>query len=112
MSDKPAGMTLSGIAISPGVVTGRVRLVKDVRDRVNRGEIIVVRNSSSEWLVQLLNAEAVVSEYGGRVSHLAILCRQLGKPGVSAIGNALAILHDGDLIKVDGSRGEVLIYGR
>ncbi|MBA4377916.1 MAG: phosphoenolpyruvate--protein phosphotransferase [Gemmatimonas sp.] len=46
---------------------------------------------------------------GSRTSHVAILARSLGIPAVAGLGAAVAELHDGELVAVDGDRGEVVL---
>ena len=46
---------------------------------------------------------------GSRTSHVAILARSLGIPAVVGLGADIAELHDGDLVAVDGDRGEVVL---
>jgi phosphoenolpyruvate-protein phosphotransferase/dihydroxyacetone kinase phosphotransfer subunit len=51
---------------------------------------------------------AIVTAEGGPTSHTAILARSLGIPAVVGACDAL-LIHDGDLVLVDGSTGEVVI---
>jgi pyruvate,water dikinase len=46
---------------------------------------------------------------GGMLSHGSILARELGIPAVANIRNARDYVADGDLIRVDGERGEVVL---
>ena len=55
------------------------------------------------------NVEAFVLGEGSRTSHVAILARSLGVPAVVGLGAAVEDLADGDLVAVDGVRGEVFL---
>ncbi len=46
---------------------------------------------------------------GSRTSHVAILARSLGIPAVVGLGAGVAELLDGELVAVDGDRGEVVL---
>jgi phosphoenolpyruvate-protein phosphotransferase (PTS system enzyme I) len=46
---------------------------------------------------------------GGVTSHIAILARTLNIPAVLGMGDFVAQVRDGDLIGVDGTRGEVIL---
>ena len=46
---------------------------------------------------------------GGVTSHIAILARTLNIPAVLGIGDFVAQVTDGELIGVDGTRGEVIL---
>lgn len=52
---------------------------------------------------------AVVVEAGGRLSHAAILTRQLGIPAVSRIDEATRRIRPADRLLVDGTRGTVVV---
>jgi len=47
--------------------------------------------------------------HGSRTSHVAILARSLGVPAVVGLGDRLGELAHGDLVAVDGDRGEVIL---
>jgi phosphohistidine swiveling domain-containing protein len=52
-------------------------------------------------------AAAVVTDVGAPLSHAAIVARELGIPAVVGCGNATALLHTGDRVRVDGPAGVV-----
>ncbi len=52
---------------------------------------------------------AVVVEAGGRLSHAAILTRQIGIPAVSQIDEATRRIRPADRLLVDGTRGTVIV---
>jgi len=52
---------------------------------------------------------AVVVEAGGRLSHAAILTRQVGIPAVSRIDEATHRIRPADRVLVDGTRGTVVV---
>ena len=43
------------------------------------------------------------------MSHAAIVCREYGLPAVVGTGRATALIHTGQLIRVDGSTGIVTV---
>jgi pyruvate,water dikinase len=54
-------------------------------------------------------ASAIVERRGGMLIHGAIIARELGIPCVNGISRATEILHDGDLVTVDGHLGIVTV---
>jgi phosphotransferase system enzyme I (PtsI) len=52
---------------------------------------------------------ALIAERGSRTAHAAILARSLGVPAVFGVAGALTAVQDGDLIIVDGDKGEVWV---
>jgi pyruvate,water dikinase len=51
--------------------------------------------------------EGIVSEYGGLLSHLAILAREQEKPVVVTFFPKRENIQVGDKIKIDGSNGNI-----
>jgi len=54
------------------------------------------------------NVEAFVLGEGSRTSHVAILARSLGVPAVVGLGADVTDFTDGEILAVDGVRGEVI----
>ncbi|HSW13888.1 MAG TPA: phosphoenolpyruvate--protein phosphotransferase [Solimonas sp.] len=59
-------------------------------------------------LAQQNLAAAFVTEYGGPLSHTAILARSLGIPAIVGLRDARKLLRDGETLIVDGEPGHVL----
>lgn len=51
---------------------------------------------------------AFVTEYGGPLSHTAILARSLGIPAIVGLRDARRLLREGELVILDGEAGHVL----
>jgi phosphohistidine swiveling domain-containing protein len=99
----------SGIAISPGIASGRARIVRTPLDATGfeQGDILVAPSTDPGWTPLFLRAGAIVMETGGFLSHGAIVAREYGIPAVANVPGILAALRDGESITVDGSRGRV-----
>ncbi|MFT4046461.1 MAG: phosphoenolpyruvate--protein phosphotransferase [Solimonas sp.] len=52
---------------------------------------------------------AFITEYGGPLSHTAILARSLGIPTIVGLRDARRLLREGELVIVDGEAGHVLV---
>ena len=50
-----------------------------------------------------------VTDVGGATSHTAILARSMAIPSIVGLENARALIRDGELLIVDGTRGVVLV---
>jgi pyruvate,water dikinase len=55
---------------------------------------------------------AAVTDIGGLTSHAAIVSREYGLPAVTGTGVATTVIKTGDILKVDGSVGTVVIIKR
>ncbi|MSQ10014.1 MAG: phosphoenolpyruvate synthase, partial [Dehalococcoidia bacterium] len=103
-------LLVSGVPASPGFATGAVRILLDpaqARD-VQPGDILVTAGSHPDFLVAMKRASAVVTDTGGRTSHAAIVGRELGIPCIVGAESASKLLHDGQIVTVDGTWGRVL----
>ncbi len=100
---------LKGTGCSAGTVTGTVCTVSGPEEfhKLRKGEILVCRLTDPEWTPLFTLAGGVVADTGGELSHAAIVAREYRIPAVLGVGIATSVLKDGDLILVDGTRGEV-----
>ncbi len=108
--DPPGGgVALVGLGASGGTTTGRVRILSSPRDghRLVAGEVLVAPTTSPDWVPVMRRAVGVVTDSGGLTSHAAIVARELGLPCVVGTSTATSVLHDGDLVTVDGLAGTV-----
>lgn len=118
----PRDVVAKGIAASPGAAVGRIVFSSQAAQAsLARGEpcILVRRETEPEDIRGMHSAAAIVTERGGVTSHAAVIARGLGLPCV--VGASLRVdakerrivadgrnLHEGDIVTVDGTTGEVL----
>ncbi len=102
---------LRGIAVSPGVVTGKARVIAEPSEgrHVEPGEILVAPVTNPAWTPYFVPAAGVVMDLGGILSHGSIIAREYGLPAVVNIGAASRIIKTGQTLRVDGDRGVVTI---
>ncbi|MEK7282079.1 MAG: putative PEP-binding protein, partial [Chloroflexota bacterium] len=100
---------LKGIEASPGMVAGPVKLVKNADElhKVNKGDVMVTEMTTPDFVPAMKRAVGIVTDRGGKTAHAAIISRELGIPCVVGTGKATHILHDGQVVTVDGSHGKV-----
>jgi pyruvate,water dikinase len=105
------GSEIKGLAVSPGVVEGRARVVLDplADEPVEPGEILVCETTDPSWTSLFLVTAGLVIDIGGPLSHGAILARELGVPCVINSRIGTQVLRTGDLLRVDGDTGRVKV---
>ncbi|HQP83083.1 MAG TPA: phosphoenolpyruvate synthase [Methanoregulaceae archaeon] len=98
---------VKGQGASPGVATGRVVVIRDVKDTgsVKAGDILVTKMTNPDMVPAMQKVAAIVTDEGGMTCHAAIVSRELGTPAVVGTRNATSILKPGQLITVDGEKG-------
>ncbi|MCK5577046.1 MAG: phosphoenolpyruvate synthase, partial [Dehalococcoidales bacterium] len=104
-----APVLLQGVAASPGVASGPVKIIKSASqiDRVRAGDILVAEMTTPDFVPAMKRAVAIVTDRGGRTAHAAIVSRELGIPCVVGADKSTATLTDRQIITVDGSRGKI-----
>ncbi|MBN1941236.1 MAG: phosphoenolpyruvate synthase [Candidatus Diapherotrites archaeon] len=105
-----AKVVLKGIAASPGVVSGKVRVVPNSKDvsKVQEGDILVTKMTSPDWVPTMKKSKAIITDDGGATCHAAIVSRELGIPCVVGTQTATELLEDNDIVTVNGFDG--LVY--
>jgi pyruvate,orthophosphate dikinase len=111
-----------GVAASPGAAKGQIVFTPDdAVDWAQRGrKVVLVRPfTEADDVHGFFAAQGILTAEGGKASHAALVARGMGKPCVAG-ASALRIdldagvlrvgdteLHEGDLIAIDGSTGQV-----
>lgn len=102
-------LILKGDSASPGISSGPVKIVllaKDI-DKVLPGDILVAPMTNPDYVPAMKKAAAIVTDSGGKTSHAAIVSRELGIPAVVGTQEATKKLKNGNVITVDGTKGEI-----
>ena len=113
----------SGLPASPGAASGEIVFDADEAEALkgHGREVILVRTETSPEDIHGMHAAAgILTTRGGMTSHAAVVARGMGRPCVCGAG-ALRIdpkagtmtaggqtFRKGDVITIDGARGEVL----
>ena len=109
--DEASGATLlTGLGASPGVVAGKVRLMRELQAdaTIGKDEILVAEMTSPDWVPVMRHAGALVTDDGGMTCHAAIVSRELRIPCVVGTRNATRLLKSSQLVTVDGTSGEIV----
>jgi len=100
---------LTGIAASPGIASGKIKLVETLEDlqKINKGDILVTKMTNPDMVVTMQKSAAIVTDEGGLTAHAAIVSREMGIPAIVGTQKATAILKEGEIVTVDGFTGKV-----
>lgn len=115
----------SGLNASPGAAVGEVVFSSDdAVARANEGrKVILVRwETNPDDLKGMVAAEGILTSHGGKTSHAAVIARGMGTPCVCGverfhidaaekvvrIEGGDRVLHEGDVISIDGTQGIVV----
>jgi len=108
-NDENAKVLVTGLGASPAIASGKVRVLSspDQRAELLDGEVLVAPMTSPDWVPTMRRASAVVTDSGGMTCHAAIVSRELGIPCIVGARTATQVLRNGELVTVDGKRGQV-----
>jgi phosphohistidine swiveling domain-containing protein len=111
MDGATIGDPMTGTGIGGSSFVGRACVASSADDAIERlepGDVLVVRATSPAFNAVLMIAGAVVTADGGQMSHAAVLARELGIAAVIGASGALSI-PDGSTVEVDPVAGAVKI---
>lgn len=101
---------IPGMAVSPGVVEGRVRVVLNPHGaELLPGEILVCPGTDPSWTPLFLAAGGLVMEVGGLMTHGSVVAREYGIPAVVGVHQATTRLRTGQRVRVDGLQGRITL---
>ena len=103
-----------GRAASSGEVRGILCYMEEPEEyEFKKGDILLAEFTDPEWYNVMLNASGVITSQGGILSHAAIICRELGIPCVTGIGeNGLKRLKQARWVNMNGTTGKIEIETR
>ena len=100
---------LEGLGASPGIGSGKVKIVKDISelDKALEGDILVTIMTTPDMVPAMKRVSGIVTDEGGLTCHAAIVSRELGTPAIVGTKDATKLLKDGMSVTIDGQRGIV-----
>lgn len=102
---------IMGIGVGGQVVEGPVRLIRSTDDLLllEPGDIIVAPSTGEAVNSVLHLVGGIVTDHGSHACHAAIVAREMGFPAVVGTVDGSRRLRDGDRVRIDGSKGEVVV---
>jgi pyruvate,orthophosphate dikinase len=120
----PHDVIARGVAASPGAAKGTIVFTAPdaVAAAEDGREVILVRPFTEAADVAGFHAaKGVLTSEGGKASHAALVARGMGRPAVTGAGDLdidlharevridSRVLHEGDLIAIDGTTGDITL---
>jgi pyruvate,water dikinase len=101
---------LKGRGTSRGETTGIARIIPTLKDigRLEKGDILICHGTDPGWTSAFSIVNGVVAQTGGMLAHFSCLSREYGLPAVS-LPNAMKLIKDGSIIRVNGDSGEIQV---
>jgi len=105
---KNGEVLVSGVGVSPGVVSGRIKLVNNSDDfsRISKGDILVSDFADPDLVTLMEKISGIIIKEGGLTSDICIVSRELRMPCIIGVKNFMR-LNDNDVITLDANNGNV-----
>ena len=110
-TNKEKARQLVGQPSSPGVYTGKARVINSIADfkGVEKGEILVFDSVQPQMTFIISLAGAIIERRGGMLVHSSIIAREMKIPAVNGVPKATSLIHTGDMVTVNGDMGIITI---
>ncbi len=101
--------TLTGYPASGGVAIGPCTVLSTPNDmgKVREGAIVVCETASPKLAIIMPRLRGLVTAQGGTLIPAAEYARGYGVPAVFGVGPMNGTVHEGDVLRVDGTNGVV-----
>ena len=99
---------LTGLSIGDAIATGKVCRVLDPKDidQVQAGGILVTEMTDPDWVPVMTRVAGIITDYGGRTCHAAIVSRELGIPAIVGTGDGTRVLTDNQAVTLSCAEGD------
>ena len=99
---------VEGLSIGDAIAAGKVCRILNVEDidQVEDDSILVTEMTDPDWGPVIKRVAGIITDYGGRTCHAAIVSRELGIPAIVGSGEATRILESGQEVTVSCAEGE------
>jgi pyruvate,water dikinase len=99
---------LTGLSIGDAIASGKVCriLSADDIDKVEDNSILVTEMTDPDWVPIMKRVAGIVTDYGGRTCHAAIVSRELGIPAIVGTGDATRELEAGQEVTISCAEGD------
>ncbi|MGV2829244.1 phosphoenolpyruvate synthase [Myxosarcina sp. GI1(2024)] len=99
---------LAGLSIGEAIAAGKVCRVKSSQDidLVEDNSILVTEMTDPDWVPIMKRVAGIVTDYGGRTCHAAIVSRELGIPAIVGTGDATRGLENGTEVTISCAEGD------
>ena len=100
-----------GRVASLGNVRGKAIVITDTKDfkKMEKDRILVVVNTSPDYVPIMHMAKGIVAEEGGLTAHVSVVSREFRIPAIVGIKDICKAIKDGDEIELNTDKGIVRI---
>ncbi|WP_097015462.1 PEP/pyruvate-binding domain-containing protein [Anaerocolumna aminovalerica] len=101
-----------GVCASPGRVEGIARIITNASDCEKfqeEDDILITHGTDFDFMNVMIKAKGIITEEGGILSHASVVSREMKKPCIISFDHITNLIHTGDYIVMDATKGTVEI---
>ena len=100
---------LEGFAASLGIVEGPCTIIRNLQDlhKLQDGTILVCEAASPKVAPYMSFLKGLIAERGGPLCIASEYAREYEVPAVVGVKGLMGTIRNGDVVRIDGSRGTV-----
>ncbi|GAA5520217.1 phosphoenolpyruvate synthase [Aliifodinibius salicampi] len=108
LHENRAPVLVKGLSIGNSIVHGIIKHVHDITDLkdLQPDHILVTEMTEPDWVPSLKKVAGIITDFGGRTCHAAIVSRELGISAVVGTGEATKVLKEGQEVTLSSGEGE------
>lgn len=102
-------IALKGVPISSGIASGPVKIIISVGEinKVMTGDVLVIKEIIPDFISAMKKATAVITDDYDRSSYTSTIIKKFGIPVIAGTKHGTKILKTGNIVTVNGTKGEV-----
>lgn len=104
-------LTIKGLGVSSGVVTGKAKIIKDYQSiaKLTKNDILVIKNPDNRFIPLFPTIKGIITEYGYNMCNTATYARYYNIPAIVNCHAKINKIIDGDTITINGTTGDIII---
>ena len=109
LDEQSRRVLVQGQAIGQKIISGTARIITNFSEAhlLKEGDILITAMTNPDWVPYMKKAAGIVTDFGGRTCHAAIVSRELGLTAIIGTEKATRALKNGQQITLDCSSGAI-----
>lgn len=105
---KKGNVLATGLSIGSQIAAGKVQRITSLAEasKFEAGSILVTEMTEPDWVPLMKQSAGIVTDFGGRTCHAAIVSREFGIPAVVGTQNATQVLVPGKEVTLSCAEGD------
>ena len=100
---------MTGLGACSGIAKGKAKIIRNLEkiEEIEEGSILVMPYFSPLCVIHLPKVKGILTEFGGKTCHGAIIAREFNIPCIVSLNKATTKIMEDQEIYIDGKTGEI-----